>query len=85
MAWTYYAKVYGDIEPQANVQDVEEAILSSKIDPDGVSCYQWSNAICSDDLPLDMIQYIIRNRLDPVIEPLYQMVRTSISSILDKD
>lgn len=73
------------IEPMSEIEDVEEAIVTRQIDKDLISNWDWVSEILTDDLPHELIEYILKNKKNPAIVPLYKMVREQISSILDKE
>ena len=72
-------------KPVSEVEDVEECLLTRTTDLDGVSNWDWVNMIMTDDVPHQLIEYIVEHKDAPLIAPLYDIVRDSISSILDKD
>ena len=72
-------------KPVSEVEDVEECLLTRTTDLDGVSNWDWVNMIMTDDVPHQLIEYIVEHKDAPLIAPLYEIVRESISSILDKD
>ena len=73
------------IETMSEIEDVEEAIVTRQIDKDLISNWDWVSEILTDDLPHELIEYILKNKTNPAIVPLYKMVREQISSILDKE
>jgi hypothetical protein len=73
-----------DYYPTAEVSEVIEAIVKRRLDPDGVSNWAWVSAILIDDAPHEIIEYILKNKDEPAIEPLYQILYAQISGILDK-
>ena len=73
------------IEPMSEIEDVEEAIVTRQIDKDLISNWDWVSEIMTDDAPSDIVEYILKNKTNPAIVPLYKMVREQISSILDKE
>jgi hypothetical protein len=77
---TFYAK---DYVPYSTVADVEDAILNRKTDEDGISNWDWANAIMTDDTPHQVCEYILMHKNNPVIKPLYDLLRADIESILD--
>lgn len=85
MAWTHYARFYGDIEPIAEIDDVEKCIQNGGIDPDGIGRSEWLKALGTDDLLFHMILHVLQHKDDPSIMPLYDLVRDEIGSILDKE
>jgi hypothetical protein len=73
-------------QPEETPDGVEETILNGYVDRDGVSNWDWCKAIVKDeDMPFDIIEYILQNKNEPAIKPLYQKVRWTIESILDKE
>jgi hypothetical protein len=72
-------------KPVSEVEDVEECLLTRTTDLDGVSNWDWVNMIMTDDVPHQLIEYIVEHKDAPLIAPLYDIVRESISSILNKD
>jgi hypothetical protein len=71
-------------KPVSEVEDVEECLLTRTTDLDGVSNWDWVNMIMTDDVPHQLIEYIVEHKDAPLIAPLYDIVRESISCILDK-
>jgi hypothetical protein len=82
-----YTDFYGDdYAPTETFQGVEKAILNERIDEDGVSNWDWCLAVMNnEDMPFDIVKYILQNKDEPAIKPLYQMVRWTIEGILDKE
>ena len=72
-------------KPVSEVEDVEECLLTRTTDLDGVSNWDWVKMIMTDDVPHQLIEYIVEHKDAPLIAPLYGIVRESISCILDKD
>jgi len=72
-------------KPVSEIEDVEECLLTRTTDLDGVSNWDWVNMIMTDDVPHQLIEYIVEHKDAPLIAPLYDIVRESISCILDKD
>jgi len=73
------------VEPMSEIEDVEEAIVTRQIDKDLISNWDWISEIMTDDAPGDIVEYILKNKTNPAIAPLYAIVREQISSILDKE
>ena len=80
LSHTFYAK---DYVPYSTVSDVEDAILNRKTDEDGISNWDWANAIMTDDTPHLICEYILMHKNNPAIKPLYDILRADIESILD--
>lgn len=76
---------YNGTKPESTVKDVERCILKSSIDPDGISKWDWLSALMTDDLPDDLITYIITHKDVEAIRPMYERLRVEIVGILDKD
>lgn len=76
---------YNGTKAESTVEDVERCILKKSIDPDGISKWEWLSALMTDDLPNDLITYILNNKAHPMIRPLYERLRIEINGILDKE
>lgn len=76
---------YGGSKAYSTVSEVESCIVNRSIDSDGVSGFLWVEALFTDDLPLDLITYIIKHKDVEAIRPMYERLRVEIVGILDKD
>ena len=76
---------YGGRTAYSTVADIERCIVKQSIDPDGIDVYSWVKALSTDDLPLDLITYIIQHKDVEAIRPMYERLRVEIVGILDKD
>jgi hypothetical protein len=81
----HYTRFYGDIEPIAEIDDVEKCLINGGIDPDGIGRSEWIKALSTDDLPFYLYTHILQHKDDPAIKPLYALLREEISGILDKE
>jgi len=79
--WTFY----GGSKAYSTVAEVESCIVNRSIDSDGISGFLWVEALSTDDLPLDLITYIIKHKDVEAIRPMYERLRVEIVGILDKD
>ena len=79
-----YKEFYGDQEPQSTPTQIL-AMLAKKggIDSDMVSYSSWLIALANGDLLSELMAHIIKQRHDPSIAPLFELVCIEVSGILD--
>jgi hypothetical protein len=83
MSWPNFYSA--DYIVEADIDSVEQAILTRQLDLDGISNWDWCKAfVTADDMPHMITEHILRNKNDPAIKPLYNLFRDVIEGVLDK-
>ena len=79
-----YKEFYGDQEPQSTPTQIL-AMLAKKggIDSDMVSYSSWLTALNNGDLLSELMSHVIKQRHDPSIAPLFELICIEVSGILD--
>lgn len=81
-----YKEFYGDHEPQSTPTQILAMLANmGGIDSDMVSYSSWLIALANGDLLSELMAHIIKQRHDPSIVPLFEMVCIEVSGILDVD
>jgi hypothetical protein len=71
--------------PDATLEQVENVILNGGMDCDGISRFEWVDAVMCDDTPYELLDYILKNKHLDAIKPMYKIIANTISGILDKE
>lgn len=75
-------------EPERNASPSDVLhILAKKsgMDGDGYSFSNWLEELAKDDLFSDLLSIIIKNKKEPAVAPLFDMVCMYVSAILDQE
>lgn len=80
-----YWRFYEGDEPRSEIEDVEEVILDGGLDHDGISRSMWLTELASQDLPMELMTIILKDKKNPAFKELYQCIRDEIGGFMDKE
>ena len=84
MTCAYWRFYQGD-EPRSEIEDVEDVLLTGGMDFDGVTRTSWLRELASQDLPMQMMTIVLKDKNNPAFKELYQCIRDEIGGFLDKE
>jgi hypothetical protein len=79
-----YQDFYGNNEPTSTPSQILAMLARQKgVDSDLVSYSSWLTTLANGDLLADLMAHIIKQRHDPAIAPLFDLVCIEVSAVLD--
>ena len=71
-------------DPVATSDEVVRVLQEQGIDSDGFSFYAWQCRLASDQVAIDLIEYIVEHKSEPSVTPMFNMIVTAIKEMLNE-
>ena len=71
-------------DPVATSAEVLRVLQEQGIDSDGFSFYTWQKRLANSEVAIDLIEYVVENRANPSVSPMFDMIVAAIKEMLDE-
>ena len=71
-------------DPVATSAEVLRVLQEQGVDSDGFSYYTWQKRLANSEVAIDLIEYVVENRANPSVSPMFDMIVAAIKAMLDE-
>lgn len=76
---------YVDYPATATSEEVIGILQKGGIDADGYSAYRWYKRLFEREIAFELVEYVLKNRTEPKVTPMFNMIVTDIKKMLNED
>jgi nucleoside-specific outer membrane channel protein Tsx len=75
---------YRHFDPAATSNEVIHVLQNGGLDADGFSAYRWQKRLAENEVAMEIVDYIVKNRTNPSVSPMFDMIVAAIKDMLDE-
>lgn len=75
---------YRHFDPAATSNEVIRVLQDGGLDVDGFSAYRWQKRLAENEVAMEIVDYIVKNRTNPNVSPMFDMIVSAIKEMLNE-